>query len=75
MNQYPAVAFIVKHAKPLTFGIALSPALLIALLVFATNAHWLWLVLALGVLPLSYLIASSYVELIAIIADMLLPKY
>lgn len=75
MEQYPAIAFIVKHGKALTLVIALPPPLVIGLLLHAVGFHWLWSALALAVLPLTYLIARSYVELVAIIADMLLPKY
>lgn len=74
MEQYPAVAFIVKHGKPLTLIIALLPPFVIALLLHAAGFHWMWAALALATLPLTYLIARSYVELVAIVADMLLPK-
>lgn len=74
MEQYPAIAFIVKHGRLLTWVIALLPLLVIALLLHAAGFHWLWSALALAALPLTYLIARSYVELVAIIADMLLPK-
>jgi hypothetical protein len=74
MEQYPAVAFIVKHAQPLAVLISLLPPIGIALLLNAAGLDWVWSALALTVLPLTYLIARSYVEIVAIIADMLLPK-
>lgn len=74
MEQYPAVAFIVKHAKPLALGLSLLPPVAIALLLHAAGFHWSWSVLALALLPLTYLLARSYVELVTLIADMLLPK-
>jgi hypothetical protein len=74
MEQYPAIAFIVKHGKSLTLVIALLPLLVIGLLLPAAGFHWLWSALALAMVPLTYLVARSYVELVAIIADMLLPK-
>ena len=74
MEQYPAVAFIVKHAKPLAWVVSLLPPVAISLLLHAAGFQWGWSLLALGLLPFTYLIARSYVELVTIIADMLLPK-
>ncbi len=74
MEQDPAVAFIAKHGRPLTLIIALLPPLVIALLLDAAGFHRMWSALALATLPLTYLIARSYVELVAIVADMLLSK-
>ena len=74
MDQYPAVAFIVRHAKVLAVVISLVPPIGVALLLHAAGFHWGWSALALALLPLTYLIARSYVEMVTIIADMLLPK-
>jgi hypothetical protein len=74
MEQYPAVAFIVRHGKPLALALSLLPPVVIALVLHAAGFAWMWSVLGLVLLPLTYLIARSYVELVAIIADMLLPK-
>jgi hypothetical protein len=74
MEQYPAVAFIVRHGKPLALVLSLLPPIVIALVLHATGFAWICSALALALLPLTYLIARSYVELVAIIADMLLPK-
>lgn len=74
MEQYPAIAFIVTHGKPLTLIIALPPPLVIGLLLHEAGCHWSRSALARAVLPLTYRIARSYVELVAIITDMLLPK-
>ena len=74
MEQYSAVAFIVKHGAPLAAVLSLLPPIGIALLLHAAGFHWIISALALLLLPLTYLIARSYVELVTIIADMLLPK-
>ncbi len=71
---YPVVQFLVARGKPLS--IALSAAvLLLALLAGVTTGAW-WLVpvgaIAAGVL-LGLLL--SYVEVLRIIADTLIPKY
>jgi hypothetical protein len=74
MDQYPAVAFIVRYGNALATVMSLLPPVAIALLLHAAGFHWAWSALSLALLPLTYLIARSYVELVAIIADMLLPK-
>jgi hypothetical protein len=74
MEQYPAVAFIVKHAKPLAVVISLLPPVALSLLLHAAGFDWGWSLLPVLLLPFTYLIARSYVELVTIISDMLLPK-
>ena len=74
MEEYPAVAFIVRNGKPLALALSLLPPVVIALVLHAAGFTWVWSALALALLPLTYLMARSYVELVTIIADMLLPK-
>jgi hypothetical protein len=74
MEQYPAVALIVRHGKSLALALSLLPPVVLALVLHAAGFAWPWSVLAFALLPLTYLIARSYVELVTIIADMLLPK-
>lgn len=72
-KAYPAITFIVKH------GGFLAPLLSAAVLLAAACLWWfdgralvaLALVLA---APLVHLAVRSYVELVRIMADMLLPK-
>ena len=74
MEQYPAIAFVVRHGKPLALVCGLLPPPVAGLLLHEAGFHWLWSALALATLPLTYLIARSAVELVAVVADMLLPK-
>lgn len=74
MEQYPAVGFIVRHAKVLAMIMSVLPPVAIALLLHAAGFHWVWSALGLALLPLTYLLARSYVEMVTLIADMLLPK-
>jgi hypothetical protein len=74
MDRYPAVAFIVRHARALAVVISLVPPVGLALLLHAAGFHWVWSAFAFALLPLTYLVARSYVEMVTIIADMLLPK-
>lgn len=73
LPRYPTVQFLVKHGN----RFALTLALLVIL--FGIALSWLntsWIILAGGVVggAVLYVILRSYVELVQIIADMLLPK-
>ncbi len=73
MDQYPTVSLILKHGKALAIGLAaLIP--LAALLLIANG--WTWFVLPAGLVigAIAYGLLMSYVEIIRIIADTLLPK-
>lgn len=74
MEQYPAVAFVVKYGKQLALLCGLLPPLIACLALYAANAHWLWSLLALATMPITYLMAKTAVEMVAVVADMLLPK-
>lgn len=72
-RAYPAIAFIVK------WGGFLAPLLSVACLLAAISMWWfdgrLFTALAFGLgAPLVYLAVRSYVELVRVMADMLLPK-
>lgn len=71
--HYPVVNFLVKHGKAFAFSIsALVP--LLGLYLSLRIGDWIYLpigVVAGGVL---LVILKSYMELVHIIADMLLPK-
>lgn len=73
MDQYPTVSLILRHGKALALGLAA----LIPLAAFFMLANgWSWWVLPAGVLlgTIAYGLLMSYVEIIRIIADTLLPK-
>ena len=73
MDQYPTIKLIVEKGNALALAIGLLP-LLGAIVLVACGVHWL--VLAAGIVgsAVLYLLMRSYVELVRVIADMLLPK-
>ncbi len=74
MNEYPAIAFIVKHGKLLALVAGVLPPIFIAALMQAVGLHWIWSLLIVAGAPLCYLCARGAVEMVMVLADMLLPK-
>ena len=73
MDQYPTIKLIVERGNLLAILIGLLP-LAGALVLFAFGVHWL-VVVAGGVgAAVVYLLMRSYVELVRVMADMLIPK-
>ena len=73
MDQYPTIKLIVEKGNALAAGIGLLP-LLGALVLAAFGIHWVVLAAGLVASAVLYLLMRSYVELVRVIADMLLPK-
>ena len=73
MDDYPTVKLILRWGDQMAIAAALAPAL-IALALFADG--WSWPTLPAGgcIGAAVLVLARSYVELIRIIADTLLPK-
>ena len=73
MPHYPVVNFLLRHGHQFAIAVALLPA---AAGVYLGLSDWGWLVALAGIVTgaILYILAKSYVELVAIIADMLLPK-
>ncbi len=74
MENYPAIAFIIRHSKPLSLVLGIAPTVLLALLLNAGGFHWLWSIVVLAGVPLTYLLARGAIEMVTVVADMLLPK-
>lgn len=74
MENYPAVAFIVKFGFWLALLVALAPLAAAACAVFGLGAHWAWLPVGLGAGALGGLLMKAVAEITVIITDMLLPK-
>ena len=75
MENYPAVAFLVKYGKWIAVLTGLAPvAAVLVAMVFCTTLHWGWLVAAVGLGAFAGLLMKAFVELIQIIVDMLLPQ-
>lgn len=73
MDQYPTIRFIVERGNLLALVIGLLP-LFGGIALVLVGTHWIAVpagAVAAGVL---YFIMRSYVELVRVIADMLLPK-
>jgi hypothetical protein len=73
MPNYPVVNFLVRHGHRFAVAVALLPAIAGIYLGFS---GWGWPIAVGGGVAgaILYVLAKSYVELVAIIADMLLPK-
>ena len=73
MDQYPTIKFIVERGNALAWIIGVLPLLGAALLT-GLGVHWLILLAGIVASAVVYLLMRSYVELVRVIADMLLPK-
>jgi len=73
MNEYPMVALIVRHGRAMTWA-ATAVAPIASLVMMAYG--WPWPVLAGGIAAgaVLYVVVASYVELIRIVWDTLVPK-
>ena len=72
MNSYPAVGFLVKYGT--IVAIALSMVPVIAAAVLAIAGYALWALLALCAAPVLLLFLKAFMEVVALISDMLIPK-
>ena len=73
LRRYPAIKILIRWGS--LVAVALSAAPLVAAVVCVTaGATWWWLVAAAVASPMLYLFLCSYLELIRIIDDTLLPR-
>ncbi|MGV6874046.1 FAD-dependent oxidoreductase [Pseudochelatococcus sp. B33] len=73
-RRYPTLAFIVRHGARLAAAIACLPLLALAWGLWTIPEHAVVMtVAALAGSGITYLLARSYVELVAVVVDMLLP--
>jgi hypothetical protein len=73
VDQYPTIKFIVERGNLLAALIAVLP-LLGSVTMLGLGMHWIWLIAGLVSAAVVYFLMRSYVELVRVIADMLLPK-
>ena len=73
MPNYPIINFLVRHGHRFAIGVALLPVAAGFCLAYA-GGGWPYGAGGLVTGAILYVIMKSYVELVAIIADMLLPK-
>lgn len=73
MPKYPVIDLLLRHGHWFAIAVALLPA---AGGIYLAYAGWAWPFAVGGALAggILYVLAKSYVELVALIADMLLPK-
>ena len=73
MPKYPIINFLLARGHAFAIAVSLLPVAAGLWLAFG-GLGWIWVVGGVLVGAVLYVIAKSYVELVAIIADMLLPK-
>jgi hydrogenase/urease accessory protein HupE len=73
MNDYPMLHFLMRWGKPAAACLALA-VLAGGLWGALSTGQWLWAAAGVVVAAVGYALAMSYVELIRVIVDMLLPK-
>lgn len=73
VDQYPTIKFIVERGNVLALVIGLLP-LLGGLVLAGLGIHWIAIVAGAVTAGVVYFLMRSYVELVRVIADMLLPK-
>jgi membrane-associated phospholipid phosphatase len=73
MDSYPTIRFIVERGNLLAIVIGLLP-LLGAVALVILGVHWFALVAGAVAAAVVFFLMKSYVELVRVIADMLLPK-
>ena len=73
MDQYPTIKLIVEKGDALALAIGVLP-FVGAMVLAAFGIHWLVLAAGAVASAVLYLLMRSYVELVRVIADMLLPK-
>lgn len=73
MDQYPILALIVRFGQPAAILVAIMGALL-GFMMLQSLPGWLAIVVALVGGGLLFVLAKSYVELIALVTEMLVPR-
>ena len=74
MENYPAIAILVKYGKALSVCVAVLPVLAALCVIATLGAHWIVLAAGVAAGALAGLLFKALVELTVIITDMLLPK-
>ena len=73
MNDYPMLHFLMRWGKLAAACLAVA-VLVVRLWAAISTGQWLWAVAGAGVAVIGYGLALSYIELVRVIVDMLLPK-
>ncbi len=73
MNDYPMLHFLMRWGKLAAACLAVL-VLAAGICAAVSSGHWLWAAGGAIVAAVGYALALSYVELVRVIVDMLLPK-
>ena len=73
MNDYPMLHFLMRWGKLAAACLAVV-VLAAGVWAAAASGNWLWALAGAGVAAVGYGLALSYVELVKVSVDMLLPK-
>jgi hypothetical protein len=73
MNDYPMLHFLLRWGK-LGAAILAGAVVVAGLWAAAVSGTWLWALIGVLAAAIGYALALSYVELVKLIVDMLLPK-
>jgi hypothetical protein len=73
MNEYPTLHFVVRWGRLIAIALACLVAAA-GLWAVASGGGLLWGLLGLGAAAIGYGLLMSYVELVKLVMDMLLPK-
>lgn len=73
MNDYPMLHFLMRWGKPAAAGLA-AAVFIAGVWAGASSGQWMWAAAGAIVAAVGYALALSYVELVKVIVDMLLPK-
>jgi len=74
MNNFPLLKLLDRHGDYIAILIALAPPLLGGWFVWNGGASWIWAIAAVVLGLILYVFVKSYVELVRLMVDMLLPK-
>ncbi len=73
MNDYPMLYFLMRWGQLVAIGLAIAVAV-VGVWAAVSTGSWIWAVIGIVVSGVGYGLALSYVELVKLIVDMLLPK-
>jgi len=73
MNDYPMLYFLMRWGRVAAAGLA-AVVVTAGVWLAASTGNWLWAPASGLVAAIGYALALSYVELVKVIVDMLLPK-
>jgi hydrogenase/urease accessory protein HupE len=73
MNDYPMLHFLMRWGKPAAACLA-GAVLVVGVWAAISSGQWLWAFVGVAIAIVGYVLSLSYVELVRVIVDMLLPK-